>query len=266
MNHLSQRLDNWAASLPAEFDFQKRGSSANAPNCRERMLLGFQFYGARILLMRPCLGSMGPFSQEEKTPSASPSFWHSTALLCVEAAKAELDLLPDQPDAQFIYKYAPWWSCVHYLTQAFASLLLALSSPLSASQDLAGLASYAKKAIRWLRSMYDRLAERAYVVAMRAFEVVANRLSLDITDLYAEHAMAFPHVGSAMVGEAGMDFSTSFVDSYPILSQASYDTDITMPLSRLPVPAFVSCEPATASFHYHLQPIGGPYDDIHGRG
>ena len=265
INHLSQRLDNWIASLPAEFDFQNRGADVDTPGCRERMLLGFQFYGAKILLTRPCLGRMGQSSRDARTPTASPSFLQSVALLCVEAAKAELDLLPDQPDAQFIYQYAPWWNCVHHLTQAAASLLLALSSPLFAFQDHGVLASYAKKAIRWLRSMCDGLAYRAYLVAMSAFEAVANRLCLDMTDLLTEHAMTYSNVAQPSVGEAGfaqMDFAPSFVETSPMPPpHGRYNADLAMPLPRPPVPAFDSCEPVAASFHAPLQPTGGFYDD-----
>jgi hypothetical protein len=266
ISQLSQRLDNWVALLPVEFDFQKRGSpDVDTPGYRQRVLLGFQFYGARILLTRPCLGRMGQSGRDGRTPTGSPSFLQGIALMCVEAAKAELDLLPDQPIANLIYQCAPWWSCVHHLTQAIASLLLALSSPLFTFQDLAVLASYAKKAIRWLRSMYDVLAYRAYLVAMNAYQVVATRLSLDMTDLWNEHAMTYPNVDPTVVGEADvsqMDFATSFADTPPILHHERYDRDIAMSLHMPPIPAFVSCEPVTANFTHPLQPNESNCNDM----
>ncbi|KAF2678676.1 hypothetical protein K458DRAFT_394724 [Lentithecium fluviatile CBS 122367] len=264
ISQLNQRLDNWAGSLPAEFDFHMRRSGMGTPLrnfYRERVLLGFQFYGARILLTRPCLGGFGP-GRDGRSPTASVSFLHNMAVLCVEAAKAELDLLPDHPDARFISKNGPWWSNVHHLTQAVAAILLALSSSSYAFEDPVVLASYAKKAIRWLRSMYDRLAERAYLVALNAFRVVASKLALDITDLWNEHAMAYPSMGQTVVGDdvSEMAFPTKFANSSPVLR---YGPDISMPAPRPPVPAFVSFESPPASIPIPLQTMGDIYDNAY---
>ena len=264
-SRLGQQLDKWLASLPDELDFQKhRVPGVYNPSYRRGILLGFQFYSARILLTRPSLGRMGRFSGEEESSTASPDFLRAMALLCIDAAKAELDLLPDRPDAQFVCKYAPWWSCVHYLMQAVASLLLALSSPMFPMHDLAVLASYAKKAIRWLRSMYDVLAYRAYLVAMSAYQAVANKLSLDMTDLWNEHVMAYHDIDPTFEGGAGvsqMDFSTFFADTSPMVSFGLHDSNIAVPLQQPAAPPFVSCEPVAANFGLPFQPSEALYDE-----
>jgi hypothetical protein len=185
INDLSQRLSNWMASLPAELDFQAHQSSVRTwtPELyRQRVLLGFQFYSAQILLMRPCFGGEHS-TREENLSTGSVSFLQNMAFACVEAAKGKLDLLPDQPNAQFLCENGPWWSSVHHLTQAAAALLLALDSPSFAIQNPAVVAGYVKKAILWLRSMYDGLSQRAYLAALSAFRVVACKLSFDISDL-----------------------------------------------------------------------------------
>jgi hypothetical protein len=265
ISHLGQQLDQWLASLPDQFNFQKLGSSGpHTATLRPRFLLGFQYYGARILLTRPSFGRMGDNSRDERPSAASPIFLQGVALLCVEAAKALLDLLPDLPDARFLYAYAPWWSCVHHLMQAIASLLLALSSPLFDFQTQAVLAGYATKAIRWLRSMHDVLAYRAYLVAMHAFQIVAGKLSIDTTDLWNEHAMAYPHMDPMVVAGAAvsqMGFPSWFTDSLPISLEGHYDVHMAMPLAQSSVSPSSSSEPLAASFDNPMHPMGGPWDE-----
>jgi hypothetical protein len=65
--------------------------------------------------------------------------------------------------------------------QALAVLLLALSYSSGALQDNAFIAGCCQKIIRWLRSLDDPLANRAYRVALYCFAVVSNRLSLPIS-------------------------------------------------------------------------------------
>jgi hypothetical protein len=265
ISHLGQQLDQWLASLPAELNFQKLGSSGpHTPQLRPRVLLGFQYYGARILLTRPSLGRMRDNNRDERPSAASPIFLQGVALLCVEAAKAVLDLLPDLPDARFLYQYAPWWSCVHHLMQAIASLLLALSSPLFDFQTQAVLAGYATKAIRWLRSMHDVLAYRAYLVAMNAFQVVAGKLSLDTTDLWNEHAMAYPHMNPTVVAGAAvgqMGFPSWFTDSLPMSLEGQYDVHMAMPLFQSSISPSAPSEPLAANFGNLMQPSGGLSDE-----
>ncbi|KAF2636492.1 hypothetical protein P280DRAFT_473040 [Massarina eburnea CBS 473.64] len=188
---LKRRLENWVQSLPAEFDFRIQRPSLH-PYFRERILLGFEYYSSIILLTRPCLGGLGsPAGQETR----DESFLGQMATLCVEAAKAELDMLQDKPKPYFVFENGPWWSITHYLMQSLAAILLALSYSSLGAQFDASLSVYAKEIIRWLRSMEnDPLAQRAYRVAFTSFEMVANRRSLNITDLWNEHTIAFPGV------------------------------------------------------------------------
>ncbi|KAF1963092.1 hypothetical protein CC80DRAFT_105298 [Byssothecium circinans] len=197
---LGRRLDNWVSTLPTDFNFQIERPHAQ-PFFRERTLLAFQFYSGRILLTRPCLGGLG---QQDNDPNEE-SFLRQMAGICVDAAKAQLDLLPDKPEVVFVFENGPWWTIVHYLMQALAAILLALSySSLGRSYD-SSLAVYAKKTIRWLRTLNDPVASRAYCVAFSSFEMVAKRRSLDISDLWVEHAMAFPSSTGSMAESEGVD-------------------------------------------------------------
>lgn len=206
---LSQRLDNWVTRLPVEFNFQMRHSSMNTSSnlfFRERTLLTFQLCSARILLTRPCLGRFGPEA------TVSTGFTQSMAGICVDAARMEIDLLPDQPHPRFIYELGPWWTIVHNLMQVLAVLLLALSYSSAKPQDNTVLADYCMKVIRWLRAMDDPLAKRAYTVALSCFELVADRLSLPMSNLWLEEEMAFAGHGH------GVPIQASPPEDLPIAS------------------------------------------------
>ncbi|KAF2116608.1 fungal-specific transcription factor domain-containing protein [Lophiotrema nucula] len=201
---LGQRIDKWVAALPTEYNFQSKSTGRNPSITyhRERLLLGFSFCSARILLTRPCLDGLGVTIKEQNVPTR---FVQQVADVCVEAAKTIIDLLPNQPDPALIYDNGPWWCNVHYLMQAVSVLLLALSQSSSTPQDRAQLSAYVKKLVRWLRSMQDPLAERAYQMAFSTFEAVAERCLIDISDLRSEHAATLP-----AMAPPGTAFGVSF--------------------------------------------------------
>ncbi|KAF1977713.1 hypothetical protein BU23DRAFT_526171 [Bimuria novae-zelandiae CBS 107.79] len=197
IHQLGQRLDGWLAKLPKDFTLQRYHSGLNPsqiPFLRERTLLTFQYYSTKILLTRPCLGSL-----RESGQHAEPAeFAQQMADICVETAKAVVDVLPDQAHPLSLYQSGPWWTIVHNLMQALAVLLLALSYASEVTQDTVGLASPCVKIIRWLHSMDDPLAVQAYKVAVRCFSLVADRLGLQRPDeMPLENQFAVPSTEQA---------------------------------------------------------------------
>lgn len=180
MVQLSQRLDQWIMSLPAEFDFQIPNNRGRISLSRERTLLAFQFYSARMLLGRPCLSARRQSWRED----SEASFARRMANGCIEAAKAVVDSIPNDSNTLFIYDQGPWWCIVHHLMQALSVLLLGLSHPSSTTQDSMLLIGYAKRVIRWLQMMQDPVSERAYSVAANSFEIVARRYPVDLSDMW----------------------------------------------------------------------------------
>lgn len=160
------------------------------------------------------------------------------ANICVETAKMELDLLPDHPNPKFIYEYGPWWSIIHHLMQALAVFLLALSST-STSQNHSVMTNYAKKMVRWLRDMDDPLAERAYRVGIRCFEIVANRLSLDISNLWVEHTMTFANSRSSGGGSGGLDPGV-----FPMVASGGCGPTVQSFAAAAPMPILHSAAPS----------------------
>lgn len=214
---LDQRLDDWLARLPAEFNFQiypPGSTTSQTQTQRERTLLTFQFYSAKILLTRPCLRGLEGNGGGAQDAMAQVDFTRRMADICVDTAKAVVDMLPNQPQPRFIYEYGPWWTIVHNLMQALAVLLLALSYSAGVQQDDLVLAGYCKKIILWLRSMESSLAIRACVIAVNCYELVANRLSLP-WPLFSEGQVPVARPGS---GFMSIDDSVLF----PVASEAPY--------------------------------------------
>lgn len=196
MTQLGARLDQWVAALPIELNYQIVTNSSSTLLFRERMILGFQLCSARMLLTRPCLGNRRqPWRVEHES-----SFTKRIATSCIDAARTVIDFLPEEPNPFFLYEHGPWWCIVHYMMQATSVFLLGLSSAASTSKDNPVLVQYLKKAIRWLRSMPDPVAERAYSVALKSSERVVKRLSLDFSELWMESIQPIQVQGAQIFG------------------------------------------------------------------
>lgn len=180
MAQLSQRIDQWVLSLPREFNFQDPYNDGNMLFSRERVLLGFQLCGARMMLGRQCL-------RPPKQPwreGAEATFARRMGDSCIEAAKTVVDFLADKPTARFVHDQGPWWCIVHHLMQAISALLLGLSYPASTSQDGMQMMHYVKKSIRWLQMMEDPTAERACKVATSTLETVLRRYPVEVAHMW----------------------------------------------------------------------------------
>jgi hypothetical protein len=180
MARLGQRLDQWVLSLPEKLNFQDPVNDDNMLFSRERTLLEFQLCGARMLLGRPCLNAQRQTWRGE----AEVAFARRMGSSCIEAAKTVIDFLPDELDVRFIYDQCPWWCVIHHLMQAISVLLLGLSYPASTSHDSIRSMTCVKKAIRWLQTMEDPTAKRAYRAAMRTFETVSRWYPVDAAGIY----------------------------------------------------------------------------------
>lgn len=170
---LVQRLDQWVSVLPVEFNSQDPSNNQKMKFSRERMLLGFQFCSARILLTRP---SLTPRRQPWKETNDA-CFARSMANMCVEAAKTFVASLPDELHTDLIYDQGPWWCIVHHLMQAISVFLLGLSYPSSNSHDSMTMVFYVEKALSWLQALQDPVADRAYHVAMKLFQGITRPYS-----------------------------------------------------------------------------------------
>ena len=251
ISQLGQRLDDWYAQLPLDFAFQMHRLSwttSQSPFHRERTFLTFQFYSAKILLTRPGLSSLKGIGKQK----APADFTQRMATMCIDTAKAVVDILPDQAHPYFLYELGPWWTIVHNLMQALAVLLLALSYSNATFQDNIALAAYCTKIIRWLRSMDDPLAERAFRLALNSFELVAKRLSLPLSEeLFFEPQMPMSRRGADMdaqlVHPGALPLSSDMVFSYsdPSNAPSSYPSYDPSAAAGMYMP------PSDDSFYHH---------------
>lgn len=161
---LMQDMDNWAAAT-----FPKGLTSSDltpsSERQRERLLLAFSMFSARMLVTRPCVLRL-----ERSDPAG---FNQKTSDACVEAAQDVSKLLPDPPDAVWVYSHGPWWSIIHNIMQATAVLLLetcrdGASSAAKYPQQISCLA----KLVHWLQSMSS-----TNTLARRACNVIHNILT-----------------------------------------------------------------------------------------
>lgn len=176
MVQLNHRLDQWALSLPQEFNFQVPTSNTSMAFSRERMILGFQLCSARMLLGRACINPRRQAWRE----GHEATFARRMADSCIESAKILVNFLPETPNSHFIYDQGPWWCIIHHMMQAASVFLLGLSYPFSTPQNPILLIQYLNKVIRWLQVMQDNLAGRAVQIAVSTFETVSRRHNLNL--------------------------------------------------------------------------------------
>ncbi|KAL8892732.1 MAG: hypothetical protein Q9192_005576 [Flavoplaca navasiana] len=167
-----ERLERWRSALPAIFDFTK--SQQDREYARARMCLAFSYYSALMITRRPFLCKL-----ERRIPNESAkakSMDVANAASCVSAAKAVIDMLPDQPDPAGMYQETPWWNMVHHLMQAVSVIMLELSLGAAHGQISAEeLLRAAEKTVRWLQSMApdDLAASRAWKLSSELLQRVA---------------------------------------------------------------------------------------------
>ncbi|KAL5372128.1 hypothetical protein DPSP01_013742 [Paraphaeosphaeria sporulosa] len=222
---IGTRIDDWAVKLPINLYFQAPANNVATSDkvaFRQRTMLAFQFWSAKILLTHPFLNAMGELNEEHQD-QAPLSYSIRMAGICVESAKMKMDLLPDQPQPSFVYEFGPWWIAVHHLMQALAVFLLALSYSPAMQQDNVILAGYCIKIIRWLHVMEDSQAERARHMAVTCYEVVAFRLSLPGLNMWTSNQI--PDSG---IKQDDAPQATFPVYHHPTAAQIGYGSDIAM--------------------------------------
>ncbi|KAK8176231.1 fungal-specific transcription factor domain-containing protein [Phyllosticta citribraziliensis] len=151
----SEEIDQWYLNLPLQFKF----GHGSAPPTRERTLLGFSFYGTKILLNRPCLCRID--LRIRNTGERSKAVNDERSRECIRAARSMANLLPNdaEPNVLWLYCNGPWWCIVHHLMQAITVCMLELAfgmyhmSEHKANRDAILPVLY--KLIRWMEKMAD---------------------------------------------------------------------------------------------------------------
>ena len=182
---LHEQLETWLASLPSGLRFTQ--PTVHATFQRERLVLKMHYIGTKILITRPCLCRLD--DRIKNQTEASDRFNKDTAEICVSAAAAMADLLPDTVDVPYLYRIGPWWSLVHNLMQALTVLLLEVSFGMvhvSCSDD--EILSRIKRLVHWLSAMKanNAMADRGYSLASGILRKLAPRINANVSDLLGE--------------------------------------------------------------------------------
>jgi hypothetical protein len=183
---LSKELDSWvAAALPERLELANSLQESGVQ--RERLLLSFQYHGAKLLIYRPCLCRLERRIKRQSKASANSD--QKMAEACVQAAQSVTRLFPDEPNYAFVYQQSPWWCTVHNIMQAIAVFLLEMSvedTHMTHPNEI--LPKSIKKLVRWLRfmSVSNVVARRACEVVIDIVKTGAARLGVDIRDILAE--------------------------------------------------------------------------------
>jgi hypothetical protein len=110
IKELLQSLEVWSSRA---LDGAKtlNGSQRYSEVEREHLLLMMHYWSTKILITRPCLCRTERRIQNESDVSAA--FNVQMAKMCVTSARELLSLFPKEPDLEFVYGKAPWWSVIH---------------------------------------------------------------------------------------------------------------------------------------------------------
>jgi hypothetical protein len=178
ISNFNTTADNWLSRLPAEFQF---GDFDNArPFIRQRVSLAFHFYTTKLVISQPCLRRLA--HQVLGAPSPS-SVCDIMATTCVESAQQMLDILPEEPDVNWLYEASPWWCVLHYVMQSTTVILVELfARTLPGTPEAIGLTEKVRKAVHWLYAMSGRdpSAHRAWLVCMDILSRHGLKFSLEI--------------------------------------------------------------------------------------
>ncbi|KAJ5369358.1 uncharacterized protein N7496_009118 [Penicillium cataractarum] len=155
-------MDQWLLHLPQDFNFTM---SHDLRSCSPQTVsLGFRFYGARIVVNKPCLHYL---AYNLTRPDTLQSFYPTAANLCVQAAYEMLDLLPSTVDLSWLCLTTPYWLVLHHIMMSITVLLVELFLRSKAqSRGERSVLAQVQKALRWLKLMSnsDASAEKAWLI------------------------------------------------------------------------------------------------------
>lgn len=230
MTSLNSDSDIWLSKLPDVFDFTVWEGDNSFE--RERLTLAFLYCGIKISINRPCLCRT---NRQAVHSQKSRDFSYNTAKMCVESARRMMDLIPDNPDAIWLYRISPWYCVLHYLMQATTVLLLELSlETMHMPHEKSTITNITKKAICWLYhlSAGSTASRRAWILCDRVIRQLAPDIGLDVSDLppSVPSSTRSQQLATSLADTPGTMYATVQDHSIPNLAgispTATYEGDI----------------------------------------
>lgn len=192
---LNQRAENWYRALPTILDFGRKQRDRDLYEAR--LTLGFHYYAAKQIINRPCLCRL-----DLKIPgqsNKSNELNHASALACVNAAREQLQLIPDEPNGAGLLRVGPWVTIVHLLVQSATVLMLELSFRAHHMPDqVDSILESAKKAVRWLHALGEEnlAAARAWEICSGMLVDAAKKIGRATDDMPRQRPKSYDSPGS----------------------------------------------------------------------
>ncbi|OAT13143.1 C6 transcription factor [Blastomyces gilchristii SLH14081] len=179
---LDKKLAQWRDDLPHRI-LDLSPASKGLPPLDQRMYLNLRFYGACILINRPCFCEAQQLRDAIPSQSAtSKRMDEDAAISCLSAARNIIDLLPQDIQPAKLYLATPWWCVLHYIVQAGTVLVMELSMDVShLPNETENLIKESTCVLRWLQalSVTNEPAHRAHVSLSRLMFLALAKLGKD---------------------------------------------------------------------------------------
>ena len=178
---MQNELKQWHENLPEELSLQGQESSDTDP--RTKIELRMYFHSVEMITNRPCLCEITIDNESRR----SQEFNRSSARACVHAAMSMLSIMPDYPTAHEANQLLPWWTLLHFVSQATAVLLLELALDAQHFRgEVQQLVTYLRKAMGYLWCMTEGSlsAYRAWRLFRQLLtEVLERHDEIDLADI-----------------------------------------------------------------------------------
>jgi hypothetical protein len=208
IGELGEQLENWYRALPPILDFKRSQRDRDFYECR--LSLGFFYNSTKVMIHRPCLCRL-----DRKIPhqsNKSLEFNRNAATTCIDAARDNLQLIPDEPNPVGLIKVGPWWSILHWLVQSSSVLMLELSFRAHHMPEEAdSVLEAAKKSVRWLHALAEdnMSARRAWALCDGMLREAAAKIGRSVDDMPRHQPGPSPfHQPDGHIGDAHQIYTT----------------------------------------------------------
>ncbi|KLJ05967.1 hypothetical protein EMPG_10580 [Blastomyces silverae] len=180
---LDKKLAQWRDDLPRGILDLSPASEEGLPPVDQRMYLNLRFYGACILINRPCLCEAQQLSDAIPSQSAtSKRMDEDAAIRCLSAARKIITLLPQNIRPVELYLTTPWWCVLHYIVQAGTILVMELTMDVfHLANETENLIEESICVLRWLQALSatSSPARRAHVSLSRLLLLALAKVGKD---------------------------------------------------------------------------------------
>jgi hypothetical protein len=198
VSDLDTKLNQWRSDLNPGLLVPPNQKAAGLHPPSERMYLNLRFFGASMLINRPCLCDVHELNAAIPSQSeASRRIDMEAAIRCISAARGLLQLLPRDVNAVELYKSSPWWCVLHYLVQAGVILIMEISFDTPhIPAEIDTLITESAHVLRWLLALSTTspTAQRAWVSLSRLLRLAIAKAGKDpgISALYISVNTSLP--------------------------------------------------------------------------